>query len=581
MGSRVFSPVVLALLTVAGSTAWCLLAQSQLSATFDEPVYLKCGLDCWRNHTHKPLMRLGTMPLPVDLATFPLYAIERITGTPFDLDRDFVWMLRTARITALVFWWNLLFQAWRLGHWVGQQGDQTEGRGAWCGFWMVQFLAWEPNLLGHACLATTDIAVTGCLFGLVNAYLRWRRGPDVSTVASPSAERVSRFGWWPIALWWGLSLFAKASSLVFAPLLLIAIEVGYGGRALRNHEPWKEVLSGFLGRIRHQIGIGLAAFAIVFALCGSDWTTESTFVQWAQGLGEGPFKTTMVFLSDHLRIFTNAGEGFAQQIKHNLRGHPSYLLGMAHEKAVWYHFPVLLLIKLPTSFLVLLPLLVYEQWRKPWYFGLAASLLFLAFSINCRVQIGIRLLFPLVFLLTVLSAYSWNEWLSLRPPATKGLLGTALCSFLIFQALRPFPDGIRYLNDFWRHTDGLVSDSNCDWGQGLVELAAHPFAQTSGSQGIEVLYWGGADPRANIAPLHRAEPIEWKPENEEQARQFLGGKRIAASATILYGPPLQSPYWERVRRALQGEAPVGKTRCFFLFDFTGAPAAPIGGTSGD
>ena len=111
--------------------------------SFDEPVYLKCGLDCWNNHTHKPLMRLGTMPLPVDLETLPLYLWCHFSGKQLDWENDFGWMLGVARTTALVFWWNLLFQCFRLGCIV---------RGPWCGFFALAAVAVEPNLMGHAAL---------------------------------------------------------------------------------------------------------------------------------------------------------------------------------------------------------------------------------------------------------------------------------------------------------------------------------------------------------------------------------------------------------------------------------------------
>ena len=53
----------------------------------------------------------------------------------------------------------------------------------------------------------------------------------------------------------------------------------------------------------------------------------------------------MVWLSEHLRIFPNAGEGLAYQIKHNVRGHGVYLFGDWEPRAVWYYFPAALAIK--------------------------------------------------------------------------------------------------------------------------------------------------------------------------------------------------------------------------------------------
>lgn len=541
-----FFPFLLTFLVGAGSTIWCLLASPELSATFDEPVYLKCGLDCWRNHTHKPLMRLGTMPLPVDWATLPLYVEEQFRDHPFNPEVEFETMLGIARGFALVFWWNLLVQVARLGWRVG---------GGWCGFWMVALVALEPNLLGHACLATTDIAVTGFLVGTLNAYLNLKDDPR------------SGFRKFVLVVWWGLALFAKASSLVFVPLILISVEVARLFPLWLQGRDKRELFADFLSCFFSQIRLGLWAFALVFLLCGSDWTTEVTFVKWAQGLEEGPFKSIMVFLSENLRIFTNAGEGFAQQIKHNMRGHPSYLLGQGHEKAVLYHFPVLLLIKLPTTFFLLLPLILWEQWKRTWWFGLVVCLAFLAFSLNCRVQIGVRLIFPLLVFLACLAGHSIHLFLARWGKPVQLGLGVILLGILSGQAWRQFPDGIRYINDFWGQGQGwpgLVSDSNYDWGQGLVELSRHPWAQ--GQKPLFVLYWGGEDPRVSRDPLFRLRPETLDLNSEAAVENWLQGKKIAVGATILYGPPLGSPPWETFRRVLQKKKPAGVTRTFFLFD---------------
>ena len=71
------------------SSVWCLTAGRQIGATFDEPIYITRGLEGWRAGSHHGLLRLGTMPLPADGQTLPLYLWERVRGTPWDLDADF------------------------------------------------------------------------------------------------------------------------------------------------------------------------------------------------------------------------------------------------------------------------------------------------------------------------------------------------------------------------------------------------------------------------------------------------------------------------------------------------------------
>src|SRR5262249_12823680 len=132
------------------------------------------------------------------------------------------------------------------------------------------------------------------------------------------------------------------------------------------------------------------------------------------GLPAGRTHDAMCWTSDHLRIFTNAGEGIVRQIKHNIRGHGTYLVGVVADRALWYYFPVLLTIKLSLP-LLLCPLVVVILRPRALvsYVGVIALAL-LVFSFNCRVQIGIRLVLPLVAFLIVAAAASvvgaLREW---------------------------------------------------------------------------------------------------------------------------------------------------------------------------
>src|SRR5947209_1764716 len=136
------------------SSAWCVTAASQLSATFDEPTYVQCGLERWRGGSTSGLMRLGTMPLPVDVETLPLYLWERSRGAPLDPIGRLHQLLPWARASALLFWWLLLFYAWRAARSLG---------GPWAGRLAVALLACEPTFLANAALATTDVAAAACL----------------------------------------------------------------------------------------------------------------------------------------------------------------------------------------------------------------------------------------------------------------------------------------------------------------------------------------------------------------------------------------------------------------------------------
>src|SRR5262249_13117915 len=146
---------------------------------------------------------------------------------------------------------------------------------------------------------------------------------------------------------------------------------------------------------RDLFQIGFLALGMVFLYCGCDWRAEPSFVAWAHALPEGTGKTLLVWAAEHLRIFSNAGVALVRQLTHNLRGHTCYLLGQSAPRSIWYYFPVVLSMKLSLP-LLLLPLLLAGARRRALGNGiLACAGLLLVYSLNCRVQIGVRFMFPL------------------------------------------------------------------------------------------------------------------------------------------------------------------------------------------
>ncbi len=524
------------------STVWCVLAARELSATFDEPTYLRCGLEHWRTGSYKQLMRLGTMPLPVDVQTLPLYWWERWRGEPV----EFAPALRVARAGNLIFWWALLIYALRAGRALS---------GHWGGRIAVALLACEPVLLGHAALATTDIAVAAFLLALAFEFRagRGRRWPR--RVALP-------------AVLYGAAILAKASALVFGPLCLLVIEFE---RAWREG-PFQGGANGWRERARlfwrDAWKIMAGGLALTFLYCGSDWTTERTFGEWAQTLPPGTFHDTMLWIAGHLRIFTNAGEGLAQQIKHNLRGHGAYLLGREYARAVWFYFPVALTIK-TTLPLLALPLVIAAtrpRALRNWACLAAAALLF--YSVTCRVQIGVRFMFPLMAFAcvglgaaaatTLRELAGWKRhgfavWLAL------GISASALAAW------RAWPNGICFTNAAWGGTGQgylWLSDSNYDWGQGLNDLRAWP--SRHGADVVDVWYFG-TDPSVHVPPLrelplHRVEGAK--------VAESVEGKVVAVSTTLLYGAFGKSSGSLREAVAFfRARQPTDRTMTFFIYDF--------------
>lgn len=566
------------------SSAWCWTAARELGATFDEPIYVQRGLEHWRTGSHRGLMQLGTMPLPVDIDTLPLYLWERGHHFTWNLNDDWPLLLPWARTGTLLFWWLLLVY----GRLAGRQLAGPVG-----GCLAVALLASEPNLLAHASLATTDIAVTACLLALVYHFRIGREAGWFRRVGIP-------------ALWFGAALLAKASGLVFGCLCLLAVECERLAVTCEPGESWKSWLRSLMARLgplrRDGLQIVLAGGLLAVLYCGSDWQPEPSFVAWAQHLPAGRVHNAMTWLAEHLCIFSNAAEGFVRQVKHNVRGHGTYLLGHVADRAIWYYFPVVLTIKLTLAALGLPLVLGVLRPRSLWNWAMVAALALLAFSVTCRVQIGIRLILPLVALALVgLGAAAgriWNDgWLGgsarWRAVVAAGA-GAAAIAWSGTAALSVWPNGLCYTNELWGGVANgylALSDSNYDWGQGLPELARW---QEQHSEAPLAVWYFGTDPELTHLPMREIKFHTLTIANQEQAAELVRGRFLAVATTLLHGSvsttlPPRSPgwtaYWQTLA-LLRSARPIGRTTTFVIYDFTGerAPAtaqAPLTAGTGD
>ena len=503
------------LIAVVGlSSAACLAAGAELGATFDEPFYIDKGLDGWRTGSYRTLMRAGTMPLPVDVQTLPIYLMERHRGYPVEPAREMADLLPIARAMTLPFWWLLLLSSFRLARRIG---------GAWAGRVAVAFTACEPNLLAHAALATTDIASTAALLAFAEAVLRGRNETWRRRVIIPG-------------LWYGVALLCKASALLFAPLILLVL-------AWPLARSWRETRPRLVDLFQMA---GIAA-ALLFAYCGSDWRPQTSFVKWAESLPEQPGSAKVRIAARSLQIFPNAGEGLAMQIKHNVRGHGCYTLGEWHPRAVWYYFPVVFSQKLSEATLLLLAFAAVFRTRRLVNPPFLIALVLFAFSLTCRVQIGIRLQFPCVaFLIVGLSAaFSLPLSVSERGPGgevwLKIVVAVSLLAALV-TAAECHPHGLRYCNRFWggaERAPDLLVDSNCDWGQGLPELKR--WARGRGIERLPVWYYG-ADPAVYRAPFELHQINHWpNPTVAEVKRKLRPRGPFAVGASLSNGCPDPPP----------------------------------------
>jgi hypothetical protein len=325
----------------------------------------------------------------------------------------------------------------------------------------------------------------------------------------------------------------------------------------------------------------VGGLVFVFIYSGSDWRQEPSFVAWARTLPDGTGSQVMVWVSEHLRIFSNAGEGLVKQISHNIRGHGVYLLGTAHRRALWYYFPVLLTIKLTLPLLLAPVVLALIRPRALANWATLTAAVLMVMSLTFRVQLGIRLVLPLVALGVVGLAAAGVQ-------ASRDLPGRARCLLIAgagagvlwtaSAALIVWPHGLSYVNELWGGTSRgylHVSESNYDWGQGLKELAR--WQRVHGAGPLKVWYFG-TDPALRTMPF-TVVPLHVLPvRRAEDVLARVRGGYLAVSTTLLYGSKLTEAQWQAAAY-LRTRQPIARTMTFLIYDFRqeqgGGPGAPI------
>jgi Dolichyl-phosphate-mannose-protein mannosyltransferase len=555
--------VALALLILAA----CLLAASTwriYSNTWDEPEHLAAGielLDKGRyeyDTEHPPIVR-ALMALGPYLAgarsfgTPPPDGVQEgvdilYTGGHYDL------YLTLARLGTLPFLVMLLFSAWL---WA-RRLTRSEGEALLA----VLLLASVPPVLGHAALATLDVAAAGTVLLALYALqcwldsARWRDAVFFGVTAGIAVG--AKFSAIPF-LGLGFVVLAGAQWVVRGQAVVVG---GAGERGVGTDRgvvaEQAAVVHGGAGRVA-AAERGGPAFAVVEVgraavsaartrLIGLALIVVMAMVPLAIAYGvRSPganvvahkFDWAIVFLQHERGISHDAGvllqhlwlptwvKGFFEGIialkAHNDSGHLSFLLGQQRSTGWWYFYLVALAAKTPIPLLVTGPIgmvvLAREGWRARDAWRLAPLVLFLtllAFASGfSHINIGIRhvlVLYPFMALGGAhLLALTWGALrkAAVGPLAVVGQGGlVVLVAWQVLTLWTANPDYLPYFNEAVTHPDQVLVDSDLDWGQDLRRLEQRA-AEIKIPQ-LNLAYRGTANlARESLPPFLIMPP--WKP----------------------------------------------------------------------
>ena len=523
--------VALAFLILAA----CLLAASTwrvYSNTWDEPEHLAAGielLDKGRyeyDTEHPPIVRIF-------MALGPYLAGARSFGTPppdgvqegVDIlysGGHYTLYLTLARLGTLPFLALLLYATWLWARRLSSSSGEA--------LLAVLLLASVPPILGHAALATLDVAAAGTVLFALYALQCWlssarRRdavffglasGVAIGSKFSAVPFLVLGFGVLALAhatLQWRTSRDAPGRQGVWSG----GSGEGFGAGALSDPPAPGETrqpapLRWWPDRTR-WLGFAVLLFATLVPLALAYGIRSPSAASFSHR-----FQWAIVFLQHEHGLSHDAGvmlehlwlpqwvqgllEGIIAIKAHNDAGHLSFLLGQLRSTGWWYFYLVALAAKTPIPLLLTGPIgmvvLARAGWRTRDEWRLAPPLLFLTLlvfaSTFSHINIGIRHVLVLYPFMALGGAYLVVlAWRALRRAAVRPLFAGdvttapvtaaagplaivgsgALVAFVSWQVLTLWtanPDYLPYFNEAVAHPEQVLVDSDLDWGQDLWRL---------------------------------------------------------------------------------------------------------------
>ena len=444
----------------------------QLSVTTDEIVhlhasyrYLKCGdsaLDSALDPEHPPLVKI--------VAALPLLAMhvndpqQQSCGLPSDMDsafrngHDFLFanpesMLTAARISTSMFALLLLITTYFFARSLF---------GTPVALIAAAWMAFEPNLLGHGALVTTDVPAA---FGFLLAFFALWRYVTKPTVVSMLALGVAI----------GIALITKFSAVILIVLLPL---MALADALLSKQEERRLDLPRRMGGIA---GAMLVAVVLIWGSYGfHDSSARSEAATSAPVTSAHGVPAKAVALMKELHLLPEAYlSGLQTLVSDSAGGRRAYLLGNNYLGGRWYYFPIVLAIKLtaPLLLALLLSLAAFRYWRarhRELLFLMLPTLAYMGLSATAGMNLGVRHILPVVPLLIIFGAAGMVQ-LPWPQIAVNTMIAVLLCAHAV-TSLHAFPNYISYANELWGGPSNVykyLTDSNADWGQALKMAHAY------------------------------------------------------------------------------------------------------------
>jgi hypothetical protein len=482
--------------------------------SYDEPAHIAAGVDYVRHHRlrlnyeHPPLLKaLSGAAVVASGAKLPAEAVfaereQTKAGQAilYESGNDPGRVLLAARLPMMLLTVALACAVF---------GFAAELFGAPAALLPLALISFDPSVIGHGRMVTTDTGVTLFLLLTVWCLYRIQRRPLLWAGLAGVA--------------FGLALASKFTALLAAPV--VAGLAVWAGIAAGRGRGWVRAL-GTGAAV--AAGVGGIAVAVVWAVYLAvdprlEFNAVVAPVPGVMGTAAGwlplpePYRTGLRFVLYYDQVLR-----------------PAYLFGEFYRGAKPEFYPAVLALKTPLAALAawalaLVALAMRPGRRAAAVFVLAVPVVLLALAITSHTNIGYRHVLAVPVFAAVLTG-AVAAW---RPPRVALTVAVVLALAAGVSAWRVQPAPLAYVNEaFGGPGDGwkLVADSNLDWGQDLARAAAWVRAERPGRP-VHLLYFGTGVPSAYGLD---ATPVQPRGDEPPPA---AGVVLVSASALALYDNP--------------------------------------------
>lgn len=445
------------------------------SLTWDEGAHMYAGYRMWKNGDyglnpeHPPLVKLvATLPvLGNKLWTPPLLGVffkgEAYIGGREWLERNdgesqrLVFRMRLAAGVFAIALSLVIFFAAR--EWFGTTAALVA----------LTLAVFDPNILAHSGLVTTDVGAALFFLAAIYAFYRY--------VKQPTLLRLLVAG-----LVAGLLLATKHSAILIAPtlFLLIVCEIIFAPRDARRRLALR--LAGAFAAIM-VVGVLVlwAFYGLRYAARPAGLQLNPTLAAYSQALT--PFQNGVIGWIARLHLLPESYLFGMVDVHVFGKGFSTYALGQWYPHSVWWYFPLVLTIKTTLGLLGLLALTAFAivtgklgKWQdhdriRPLVYLMLPGALYLVVAIVNGLNIGVRHILPL-YPLAVILAGAGVAALAVRSRVWIWVC-MALIAAHVVSALSVFPNELAYANEAWGgswNTHKVLNDSNVDWGRQLYQV---------------------------------------------------------------------------------------------------------------